>query len=308
MTEKQALSVPEQLIRILSPHYPELTHTTPILVGEGLDFRVFRATVSGQEVAIKVPKNRYISNKNDNFQDTLDLIKQEKEIICHLRGKGIPLPEFIFLYEDHDNEFLPFLIYGFIETDRSQPDFHEMGSILRRLHSLPADWINPVAQEGEKWTTLLAKRIASRLSAIKEMADIPAALYSEKELEDMLELNAGNTDTSLVHLDLRIENILAYKTQVKAIIDWSNAIIAPPLVEFTRLYEYGILNEELIRGYGNIDFYTNANLIVRTICHLDTAVMLGIVFLSEAPDVERAELCLRRIDYLLNELNLLQKP
>jgi len=72
------------------------------------------------------------------------------------------------------------------------------------------------------------------------------------------------------------------------------ALIADPLVELARLVEYARYPENEIdaaalrAGYQTVREAPPLNAPAMLVCRLDTAVMLALVFLSEAPDPKRA--------------------
>jgi aminoglycoside phosphotransferase (APT) family kinase protein len=85
--------------------------------------------------------------------------------------------------------------------------------------------------------------------------------------------------------------------RIVALIDWSNAVVGPRALEFARVAEYG---EELL-GPDEVAAL-EAGGSWATALRLDTAVMLAVVFLSEAPDPERAAPAIERVRSLTRQL------
>lgn len=86
-----------------------------------------------------------------------------------------------------------------------------------------------------------------------------------------------------------------------AFLDWSNALIGDPLIEFARIVEYGHKHPKIIEGYGG---YPPHPPVSEIFYRLDTAVMLTVVFLSEAPDPIKANVVqIKRIKELVKALH-----
>ena len=91
---------------------------------------------------------------------------------------------------------------------------------------------------------------------------------------------------SLVHLDVRTSNLRCTGGAVRALLDWSNALRGDPAMELGRLAEYALLPgngldyEAILAGYREpVPVESAAFWIYR----LDAAVMLALLFSSEAP-------------------------
>jgi aminoglycoside phosphotransferase (APT) family kinase protein len=92
---------------------------------------------------------------------------------------------------------------------------------------------------------------------------------------------------------------------VRALLDWSNALVGDPALELARLTEFARLPENriditaVLRGYGESpNLREPAFLVYR----LDAAVMLAVVFLCESPDEVRGAEWVGRMLELHEEL------
>ncbi|MDQ2873732.1 MAG: phosphotransferase [Actinomycetota bacterium] len=118
-------------------------------------------------------------------------------------------------------------------------------------------------------------------------------------------LNRG----SLLHLDVRRANIRCHDGRVGALLDWSNALQADPLLEFGRLTEFARLPEnqlnmtDLRAGYAVHAEPPPHTGPLALLCQLDAAVMLALVFLSESPDPAQAEAAVSRVLQLRERLD-----
>ena len=89
------------------------------------------------------------------------------------------------------------------------------------------------------------------------------------------------------HMDIRPANVIARQGHPLALVDWDNALLGPAALELARIAEYGHLNEEFMRGYKRIWECAPVSKAGETVYRMDTAVMLAVVFVSEAPDPVR---------------------
>ncbi len=142
---------------------------------------------------------------------------------------------------------------------------------------------------------MLPGRIADRFAELAAFATgLPAAPSAERLTAVLAPRPAGR----LVHLDVRASNLRCGGGAVRALLDWSNALIGDPLLEIGRLAEYALVPENgldfdaIANGYG---IPVPADSAAFWVYRLDTAVMLALVFHSEAPD---AALAARWVDRL----------
>lgn len=251
------------------------------LVGNGLEFVVFRAShpVEGG-VVLRVPaQGRFQSNANDPHVDTRRLLRWEHEVAGHLAGHGIAVAAPLELVLGEPDV----LMSRYVRDDGTPFDPVGLGSLLARLHRLPLPPASPVASEGRSTEELVPDRIVRRWREIATVVPgLPPCLPRER-LREQLVRSGG----SLLHLDVRAANLRCTQGSVRALLDWSNALVGDPalelarLAEFARLPENGIDFEGVLRGYGEApDLGDPAFAVYR----LDAAVMLAVVFLHEAPD------------------------
>jgi len=89
-------------------------------------------------------------------------------------------------------------------------------------------------------------------------------------------------------MDIRPVNLIGYKGEVKAIVDWDNALIGHPLLDLMRILETNEINwEEFKEGYGNKVIFDSLPPIVRSFYQLDTAVMLANLFIDRLKIAEK---------------------
>lgn len=82
-------------------------------------------------------------------------------------------------------------------------------------------------------------------------------------------------------MDIRPANLIGYNGEVKAIVDWDNALIGHPLLELMRIAETNEISwDEFKDGYKNDSIFNVTPHIVSLFYRLDTAVMLANLFIA----------------------------
>lgn len=262
-------------------------------LGRGLEFQVFRATTpGGAEVVLRTPAGaRFESNLNDPRVDTRRLLRWEDTVARHLDGLGFPVAKAHSLFRGQPDV----LVSEFVPDDGRGADQRRLGAVLRRLHRLPPPQQRPVAEEGTTVTELLPTRIVRRWTAL---ADLVPGLPRPPAYTDMAAALANRPMNRLLHLDVRAANLRCVGGEVRGLLDWSNALIADPLLELARLAEFARLpdNEldltEILAGYGTPEVPDS---LAAWVYRLDAAVMLAVVFASEAPDAELGPRAVERL-------------
>lgn len=258
------------------------------LVGQGLEFTVFRAVApDGCPVALRLAGQRFSSNVNDPHVDVRNLLIQEYRITRHLAAAGFAVAEPIELHlSDHDGE-PDMLMARYVPDDGSRLDGRLLGSTLARLHRLPPPPLTPVAAEETGTPQVLAARVLRRWAEvgclISDWPAPPAASALSAALDRI-------GTAGLVHLDVRSANVRRCNGRVEALLDWSNTLLGDATVEFGRLIEYARYPENELDLADIRDGYVRTSPLppdddpATLACRLDAALMLALVFLSEAPD------------------------
>jgi aminoglycoside phosphotransferase (APT) family kinase protein len=282
-------------------NYSDWGITNYMVIGRGIESIVYRAdsTLFGP-LAIKVPWQRLIANQNDRL-DARDLLRQEATIASYLHTFDIPVPT---VYKLHLNdEGIDFLASAFVEHDKSTPIGLEFGRLMKCIHERPVPDIQMVAQLGLGCDISIAERLARRARAVEQLAGIELPLLEFAGIQAMLDW--PGTRQSILHMDARPANLFTREGMIVAITDWSNGLIGDPALELARIAEYGHLDEDFLAGYGKPNFFADIPRVVELIYRLDTAVMLAIVFLSQAPDRALADYQIKRSLELYEALSVL---
>lgn len=268
--------------------------SSPEPVGRGLEFSVHRARDrDGRPVALRVAHRRFDSNANDPEVDTRALLVQEHAVTRHLAAHGLPVARARALLLARDPASPDVLLSDYVPDDGSELDSFALGQLLARLHRTPAPSLTPVAAQGGCTASAISARIGRRWAEVGRLVgDWPGAPPVPLVAGRLTGL-AGLTEDSLVHLDVRSANIRRRQGRPVALLDWSNALLGSPAVEFGRLAEYARypenqLDPAAIRGgYARTATVPSDSDPVVLVSRLDAALMLALVFLSEAPDPSR---------------------
>jgi aminoglycoside phosphotransferase (APT) family kinase protein len=155
--------------------------------------------------------------------------------------------------------------------------------------------MSPVAANDLPADRLLPRRIADRFG---ELAAFVAALPPAPPVERLTAVLASRPTGRLVHLDVRASNLRCTGGAVRGVVDWSNALIGDPAMELGRLAEYaslpdnGVDYEAVLAGYSEpVPVESAAFWIYR----LDAAVMLALLFNSEASHADRGPRAVDRL-------------
>jgi aminoglycoside phosphotransferase (APT) family kinase protein len=265
--------------------------TDPRPLAEGLEFAAYTATdPAGGSVVLRVPLGgRFQSNANDPDVDTRALLRREELITRHVAAAGLPVAEPIALVLGEPDV----LISRYVPDDGGGADPVRLGTLLARLHRVPA----PALDRAED---VLPQRMARRWQEVAALVpDLPPA---PPRLRARL---AGRPTGSLLHLDVRAANLRCANGEVLAFLDWSNALVGDPALELARLVEFAALPENgldlpaVLAAYGPAPGLDHPSF---PVYRLDAAVMLALVFLSEAPDEARGTRAVERVLALCDEI------
>ncbi|OAA79238.1 dihydropyrimidine dehydrogenase [Akanthomyces lecanii RCEF 1005] len=285
-----------------------LTNLQPL--AQGLEFNVYSATsaVHGP-VVLRVPKFKVFQNANDPNTDARDLVRQEAAILDLLRPTAVPVPQ---AYGYHEIDGYPAMVCEYMPADddaAAAADDAALGCVGALIHAtpVPADWaVKLVAMEGCSPTqldALFVKRMRRRFAVLGRLEPQTEDWAPEEEtLRAVAEPLFRRLPPALLHMDLRHVNVRMRAGRVSAVFDWTNALLAPPVVDVYRSLEWGALREAFVAGYAGVRPLEAVSAREEAFLRLDAALVLALVFVSEAPDPERREAALRRVQELCEAL------
>ncbi len=266
--------------------------------GKGADFCVLKATSEKfGKIAIRTPWQRWMSDGIDKDVDTLELLRQERELAQHFQSHNLPIPDIYDLQSEGD---IIFLISRFIENDGSLPNTFQLGKITRLIHDAPLKSFKPVFQMEATLEQSLAGHIITHVATISEITNEKFFLPSKAELVERLQWEEGRQ--KILHMDIRPENFLCNNGNIVGIVDWSNALIGDPCLELARIDESGYLDDSFLEAYGEKDVFCHCPGDTETLYRLYTVTILVLVFYLIAPDPSEASQKLERLKALLARL------
>lgn len=273
------------------------------LLAAGLESEIYRVQTLGHTYALKLPFPVVASNANDENISYKDVLSQEWNILSEIDRLNkesndstravIPAPIPLFLGTIDSN---PFLIQTFITNDNSSVLSKKSLSVLAAIHKLePTPNFLPVAHEPEQTASAtIVSRIVLRLQKLRHLHDIGGA-FAWVDSETLLSILRTDTNANhFLHMDFGAANVLTLNHEVSAVIDWSNAMIGSQLIELARLDAYGEHSWADLKDFmvcNNVVFHQ----LPYSIYKLDSILMLCLVFLSEAPCADQAQLFLKRL-------------
>ncbi|MBW5422390.1 phosphotransferase [Streptomyces sp. BG9H] len=278
--------------------------------GEGVDFVVHRVGRPGLgDAVLRIPRHRqYLSPYGD--VGSAALVRQEHAIAAHLGPLGLPVATPLRQIERPDGLLVSLAAH--VEHDDVPLDGRDVGRFLAALHAATPPRTPLAYQAPGDFTGFFVKRLGDRHANLRRAAPslppLPAPLRVTAALE------AVRTPHRLLHLDVRRQNLLSRGGRLQAVVDWSNALIGPPLMELARVAEYALLPDngidasEVLAGYAESTAVPDLESPAALLYRLDTAIMLALVFHSVAPDAERAKILTGRAEHLLGLLHTAGNP
>lgn len=278
-------------------------------IGEGLDFLIYRgfSNYYGTPVAIRVPRHKEIRYGKESYNSEF-FLEKEFNIYKYTYDSGLPVPFPFFVYKSDD---ISFLVYEYLDHDLSSPDIKDLGSTLSKLHKLSYQALGNLSITEEEQNDIndyLLNRIKSRSNYLGTLIQKP--IVDHEFLSEIGKALTPPEQYSLLHLDLRKENILTIDNEIIGLIDWSYSMIGDPLLEIFRLDEFSIANDynfcisEFFKYYKNSTFNpkeleTTKNMAYR----LDAALMVAIVFMENSFSSYQRE---RQVKRALNLIQIIK--
>ncbi len=243
-----------------------------VFLAEGMDFLTYRGKhESFGDVVLRIPKSRQLTYGNESYSSN-EIIKKEIQIYQILSHNNIPSPQVYY----YDCKEYPFIVYEYISNDKSIFDTYQLGMIMKNIHSITFNDSIFI----DEFKCFLSNRLYDRLQYINNKLGIPNPFKKKEEIFSSLLVS---NEMSLLHMDIRPDNILSLKKDIKGIIDWTYAMIGDPYFELCRIKEFDYANDyklidmEFIKGYGNYKLLKTSKL-TELIYDLDAAVMVLILF------------------------------
>jgi aminoglycoside phosphotransferase (APT) family kinase protein len=282
----------------------QLTNVVP--VAQGLEFHVYKAeSPKYGTAALRIPQHKVFHNVNDPSNDARELIVQELGIYRVLHGGPVPVPQAFELLEAHG---YPAMLSEYIEHDGTEVSSAELGRMAALIHSvkMPKDWdIQLVAMEGGDVFTALVNRIVRRFEQLVREEPSSKSWIPERHVLQDIAQGLRRLPPCLLHMDLRDVNLRMSQGKIAAVLDWTNCLFGPAAVDFYRIMELGKPGDDFVKAYSAVAPLPQVSAREETFLRLDAALMISLVFISEAPDEELRGPSVARVEELAK---LLQTP
>jgi thiamine kinase-like enzyme len=264
------------LQRILTSQYKDLAIKNLEVAGSGVQNIVFRGESEKGSLAFRVPRNREIKNINEELDSRYSLQKEATfSTFCYTHNISVPK-----VHGLHFSEELDFLISDFVVSDNEPISSYKIGELVSKIHAMPIEGLDFENEDRKQPSQLIAERIGQRVEAFNDITNVQMKIPTTEEITQILK--KGDHLKRLLHMDARPANLIGYHGEIKAIVDWDNALIGHPLLDLMRIVETNEVDwEEFKRGYGNTHIVDSLPPIVKLFYRLDTAVMLANLFTAQ---------------------------
>ncbi|RKK93791.1 hypothetical protein BFJ70_g10470 [Fusarium oxysporum] len=270
--------------------------------GEGLECLVYKASspLYGP-VVLRVPRVKIYQNANDPNTNASDLIQQEMKIYKLLQNDSVPVPK---AYKYLEEDGYPAMLCEYVDDDGTEITFEEMGRVAAMIHSSPLSdpAMKTVALETADVFSTIEQRLKRRFSVLSQtVPEASSWIANWAHIHTVLE-GLKRFPSSLLHMDFRDVNLRHKDGRISAVIDWTNALVGPAAIDLFRTLEFSQLDESFIKGYNEVTAWPDVASKEECLLRLDAALVLALVFTSEAPDAERAEVAVARVKELSKSL------
>jgi aminoglycoside phosphotransferase (APT) family kinase protein len=269
----------------------------------GLDYWADLA-YRGDEIigVVRAPRQEISATSFEGIVDYGAVLAAEVAVLRLLAEGSVPAPA-VISWRRADRGGLSWMLCEYVEHENGAeltPDLHrELGELARAIHSIrPRD---PELSRGQEWAPFVLERLRARLAAARPYT---GGLPTARVLERAAEVVGARADSavSLLHQDLRAENLCVRNGRIAAVIDVANAIVGDPLFELARIRSYGLLTSEFCAGYGIGPDELSRWSGLLDIYEIDTAAMLTAVAVEEAGDRELMIASRRRLAQLCDQI------
>ena len=195
---------------------------------------------------LDVGSHRYVLRRKPDgvLLPSAHAIEREYRVMRALAGTGVPVPRVHLLCEDTSVVGTPFYLMDFVEGrvfwDASLPGlepreraalYDELNRVIAALHQVDvaavglSDFGRPgryLERQIERWTRQYRASETERIDAMERLIEwLPAHVPAADE-------------TSLVHGDYRIDNVIFHPTEprILGVLDWELSTLGHPLADF----------------------------------------------------------------------------
>ncbi|MDN5843909.1 MAG: phosphotransferase family protein, partial [Alcaligenaceae bacterium] len=192
-------------------------------------------------------------------------IDREFRIMRALQDSHVPVPRMLAYCDDTTLLGTPFFIMEFLQgrvfMDQSLPDmtpaergaiYREMGRVIAALHAV--DYTAVGLADYGKQGNYVARQVA-RWSRQCQAATVPISPAMEQLMEWLPQHLPQDDETTLVHGDYRLDNLVLHPTEPRVIgvLDWELSTLGHPLADLAYQCMAWRIPATLWRGIGGLD-------------------------------------------------------
>jgi aminoglycoside phosphotransferase (APT) family kinase protein len=228
----------------------------------------FKGGQSNPTFLLTAGQHRYVLRKKPGgpLLPSAHAIEREYRVISALQDTGVPVAKSFCLCEDASVIGTPFYVMGFVQgrifwdpalpgmrADERGALYDDINRVVAALHRVDpasaglADYGRPgdyLARQIARWSKQYAASVTQPLEAMDRLiAWLPSRI-------------PGDETTSIVHGDLRLDNMIVHPTEprVIALLDWELSTLGDPLADFSYHMLTWHLKAEEFRGMSGADF------------------------------------------------------
>jgi hypothetical protein len=269
--------------------------------GQGLECLVFKAqSPTYSNVVLKIPRVKVYQNANDFSVEAKSLIHQELRIYGLLQDGHVPVPE---AYKYLEQDGYPAMLCEYVNDDGTSVSDEEMGRVAALIHVTKGEDLGRmVAMETGDVFFTMEQRMKRRFGVLaRSVPEASGWIHDWNHIHNILE-GLKRFPSSLLHMDFRDVNLRYNKGRISAVIDWTNALIGPAVIDVYRTLEFSPLGDGFIKGYTGIANFPQITAQEECFLRLDAALVLALVFKVKAPDAAKGEIAVARVKELAQRL------
>lgn len=192
-------------------------------------------------------------------------IEREFTVMKALAGSAVPVPRMLALCEDESIIGRAFYVMEFMQGrvlwDQSLPDmslaeraaiYTEMNRVIAALHSVDfaAVGLASYGKPGNYFERQLGRWSKQYLASVTEPIEA-----MDRLIEWLPKNIPSGEDTSIVHGDFRLDNIIFHPTEprILAVLDWELSTLGHPLADFSYHCMSWYIEPGKFRGIGGLD-------------------------------------------------------
>jgi aminoglycoside phosphotransferase (APT) family kinase protein len=234
-----------------------------------LEVEQFKGGQSNPTFLLVTPGTRYVLRRKPpgKLLPSAHAVDREYRVISALYQAGIPVARSFALCGDETIIGTAFYIMEYVDGrvlwDQALPGmessersaiYAEMNRVIAALHQVDYQAVG-LGDYGKPGSYL--ERQIGRWSKQYRASETERIEAMEQLIEWLPRHIPGQEETSIVHGDYRLDNVIFHKTEprILAVLDWELSTLGHPLADFSYHCMYWRLTPEQFRGLGGLDLH-----------------------------------------------------